>query len=112
MPRDRHELALVTIAVVFSLFFAAVVIPALLDDRDVIGAFAAGFDNPYASGYSFDVILCWVTLVVLIVHDARTHGVQHGWRFAAIGLVPGVAVGLPLYLISRRRQLDAVVPDV
>jgi hypothetical protein len=37
-------------------------VPALLTNPDLFGAFAAGFVNPYASGYTADVFFCWVAL--------------------------------------------------
>lgn len=93
------------IALTFAGFFAAVVLPAVLRDGDIVGAFAAGFVNPYASGYSLDVLLCWLTLLVWVLHDARTYRIRHGWICVMLGVVPGVAVGFPLYLVARSYQL-------
>lgn len=93
------------IAVGFTLTFCAVVVPALIQDRDIIGGFAAGFVNPYASGYSSDVFFCWAALAIWVLHDARAHQVKHGGWCLALGVVPGVAVGLSLYLYLRHRQL-------
>lgn len=94
------------IAIVFSGIFLGLIVPALLTDFDVIGAFAAGFVNPYASGYSTDVVLCWVALAGWVWHESATAGVRHGWICVLLGLVPGVAVGLCLYLILRSGQLE------
>lgn len=96
------------IALLFSACFAAVVVPALIRDGDIIGAFAAGFVNPYASGYSLDVLLCWLTLFIWVVYDSKAHAVRHGWICLALGVVPGVAVGFPLYLVLRSYQLQEV----
>ncbi len=93
------------IALVFTAVFAVVVIPALMQDGDIVGAFAAGFVNPYSTGYSADVILCWVTLAVWVIYDVQAHSIRHGWICLILGVVPGVAVGFPLYLILRSRQL-------
>lgn len=93
------------IVVAFSAAFLILVVPALVADFDVVGAFAAGFVNPYASGYSTDVILCWVALAGWVWYESSTAGVRHGWVCVLLGAVPGVAVGLPLYLILRSRQL-------
>lgn len=105
VTKTIFEVLCIGIALVFSAIFAAVVIPALVQDGDIIGAFAAGFVNPYSSGYSSDVILCWVVLAVWIFYEAKTLGVKHGWICLALGAVPGVAVGFPLYLVLRNRQL-------
>ena len=64
-----------------------------------------GFVNPYSSGYSSDVIACWLILMVWIVYEAKNKGVKHGWICILLGAVPGVAVGFALYLILRVKQL-------
>lgn len=92
----------------FALLFAVVVLPALLESGDVLGAFAAGFVNPYASGYALDAIFCWFVLAVWVVQEARTQDVRHGWIALLLGVVPGVATGFALYLLIRMRQLKAV----
>ena len=104
MNRKYFDWLMVLVAVTFSVFFAVTVIPALLQDGDVIGAFQAGFVNPYSSGYSLDVILCWVTLLIWVIYEARNYSIKYGWICVVLGVVPGVAVGLPAYLILRSRQ--------
>jgi Protein of unknown function DUF2834 len=94
----------VTIALGFTLLFSAVVVPPLIDDPDVVGAFVAGFVNPYASGYSADVIACWLILAAWVLHEARQDGVKHGWLCLLVGIVPGVAVGFAAYLVLRARH--------
>ncbi|MCR9279448.1 MAG: DUF2834 domain-containing protein [Pseudomonadaceae bacterium] len=94
------------IAFGFCCAFLWLVVPALMAEFDIVGAFAAGFVNPYAAGYSTDVVLCWAALAGWVWHEARTAGVRHGWICVLLGIVPGVAVGLPLYLILRNQQLE------
>jgi hypothetical protein len=97
--------ALVTlIGAAFTLAFAVVVVPPLLQNPDVIGAFAAGFVNPYSSGYSMDVISCWCLLAVWVAHEAKTTGIRHGWVALALGVMPGVATGMAFYLLLRMRH--------
>lgn len=96
--------AVAIVGLAFSGFFAAVVIPPLLANPDVLGAFAAGFVNPYASGYSADVFACWFILVAWVLHEARTKGVKRGWVCLILGIVPGVAVGYAAYFLLRARQ--------
>jgi len=98
MSQRAFEIAQIAVAVVFTLVFAIIVVPALIQDGDVIGAFAAGFVNPYSSGYSSDVLLCWLALAIWVVR----------WICLLLGVVPGVAVGLPLYIVVRSRQLKEV----
>ena len=97
--------ALYLVMVLFTAFFTITILPPLLADFDVIGALAAGFVNPYASGYSTDVILCWFVLLIWVIHDLKVHAIKHGWICLLLGMVPGVAVGLSLYLILRHAQL-------
>ena len=97
--------AIVAAAAIFLLVFALVVVPPLVAEPDIAGAFAAGFVNPYASGFSADVLACWVILAAWIAYEARALDIRHGWICALLGIIPGVAVGLALYLLLRMRQL-------
>jgi hypothetical protein len=106
MNQQTFKLTIVAAAAVFTALFAYWCIPALIADPDIIGAFAAGFVNPYASGYAADTLACWVILTAWIAYEAKTKGVRHGWVCAALGIVPGVAVGFAGYLLLRARQLE------
>ena len=46
-------------AALFTVLFAFIVVPPLIQDFRPIAALAAGFVNPYSTGYSLDVIVCW-----------------------------------------------------
>ncbi|MEZ4278495.1 MAG: DUF2834 domain-containing protein [Myxococcota bacterium] len=105
--RSFHS-AIVAVSLAFTAYFALVVGPPLLESGDVLGAFAAGFANPYSSGYSADAIACWVVLAAWVVFDARVHSVRGGWLCLILGVVPGVVVGLSAYLILRSRQISEV----
>lgn len=96
---------------VFLAYFCFTVIPPLIENPDIPGAFAAGFVNPYASGYSTDVIICWVILAVWVVFEARQYSVRGGWVCVLLGLVPGVAVGFAAYLYIRQRQLQSTASE-
>ncbi len=97
-------------AFLFTVIFCVLVIPPLIESRDVLGAFAAGFVNPFAAGYSTDVFFCWFVLAVWVWFEASTHSVKHGWVCLLLGIVPGVAVGFALYLLIRRSQLKTQSP--
>jgi len=58
MSKKVFECASIAVAIFFTIIFCLLVVPALISDFDIMGAFAAGFVNPYSSGYSADVILC------------------------------------------------------
>ena len=79
------------------------VVPPLIEHPDIIGAFAAGFVNPYASGYSADVFCCWAILLIWVIYEAPQ--VKYGWICLLLGIIPGVAVGFALYLLLRINQL-------
>lgn len=106
MTDRTFRILLVTISIAFVAYFGVVVVPPLIASGDVPGAFAAGFANPYASGYSADVIGCWAVLAVWVGHEARAHSIRGGWLCLLLGIVPGVVVGLSAYLIIRHQQIS------
>jgi len=106
LTRSRFQFTIIAAAGVFRLFFCAIVLPPVLVSGELAGAFAAGFVNPYASGYSSDVLACWVILAAWIAYEAKVHQIRHGWICALLGIIPGVAVGFALYLLLRMRQLN------
>jgi hypothetical protein len=105
MPPRLYTVLLSAFGLGFAALFAFTVVPPLLRDGDVWGAFAAGFVNPYASGYAMDAIACWCILTTWVVHEARSKGVRHGWVAVVLGIAPGVATGLAFYLLLRQRQV-------
>ncbi|MFT6286203.1 MAG: hypothetical protein ACJA09_000947 [Alcanivorax sp.] len=94
-------------ALLFTTIFCFLVIPPLVVNFDIIGAFAAGFINPFAAGYSTDVLFCWLILAVWVWFEASSLAIRHGWICLVLGVVPGVAVGFALYLLFRHSQLTA-----
>ncbi len=106
MSERNFRLGLYFAAGGFTLIFCALVIPALLERPDVVGAFAAGFVNPFAAGYSLDVFFCWFVLALWVWFEAHTLQIKHGWLCLLIAVVPGVAVGFAIYLLTRHSQLS------
>ncbi len=104
MNKQLFSIGLILIAATFTVLFCVLVIPPLLQNPDIIGAFSAGFVNPYASGYAADVVCCWVTLLIWVWYESPR--VKHGWVCLLLGLVPGVAVGFAGYLLLRARQIN------
>ena len=88
MSDRSFRLAVIAVGLAFTALFSGLVVPPLIDDPDILGAFGAGFVNPYASGYSADVIACWVILAIWIVFEARSRSVKHGWLCLLVGVVP------------------------
>jgi len=107
MNERLYKTLLLLSAILFSSIFCYLVIPPLVADPDILGAFAAGFVNPFAAGYSTDVFFCWFILAVWVWFEASRHSIKHGWVCLLLGIVPGVAVGFSLYLLLRHSQLSA-----
>lgn len=92
-------------AAFFTLAFFMLMTGPFLENPDIVGAFAAGFVNPYSSGYALDAVVCGFILITWIIYEASTLKVKHGWICVVLTFIPGVAVGLGLYLVLRHSQL-------
>ncbi len=101
MPKSVFIGLCAGIAVGFAVFFAIYVAPPALQTGDIIGAFAAGFVNPFAAGYSTDTILCGVLLLIWVLYERTQIVVPLWWVVPPLTLVPGVATGFGLYLVLR-----------
>ena len=104
MTKSIFETLIILLGAGFAIAFCIIVVPPLMESGDIIGAFAAGFVNPYSSGYSLDVILCAVILIVWIIYERQTKGVRYGWIAIPLSFVPGVATAFAFYLVLRSRQ--------
>jgi len=106
MSKSVFEAIVIGLGTLFAVAFCVIVVPPLLESGDVPGAFAAGFVNPFSSGYSLDVIVCAFILLAWIVYERSVLGIKHGWIAIPLSIVPGVATGFAFYLVLRTRQLD------
>lgn len=106
MNDQLYKALLWAVAIGFTGVFCVVVVPPLLENPDILGAFAAGFVNPYAAGYSADVFFCWGALAIWVIYEASAYSVKRGWVCLMLGVVPGVAVGFAAYLLMRHSQLN------
>ncbi len=104
MSQKAFEYIVLALGLIFAVAFSVIVVPPLLASGDIVGAFAAGFVNPYSSGYSLDVILCAAILFVWIAYERSAHGVKHGWVAIPLSFLPGVATAFAVYLFIRSRQ--------
>lgn len=93
------------IGLAFTIAFAILVMPSLLNDLSIVTALSAGFVNPYSTGFSLDTLTSWLVLTVWIVYEARSSGIRHGWIAIILGLIPGTATGFAFYLIVRTTQV-------
>ena len=98
--------ALSTIAVAFTIFFFATMGPPFIQNPDLVHALSSGFVNPYASGYSTDVILCWLVLLAWVLYERKTQSIKYGWVAPLLGAIPGVVVGFACYLVIRELQTE------
>ncbi len=106
MSKKLFETLTIVLGLAFTLAFFVIVVPPLLVDGDVVGAFAAGFVNPYSSGYSLDVIITGLILIVWIIYERQALGVRYGWTCIVLCAVPGVATAFALYLLLRSRTVQ------
>jgi uncharacterized membrane protein YfcA len=107
MKLSPFEILVLALGALFATGFGLIVVPPLLQNGDVVGAFAAGFVNPYASGYSLDTIICGLILMVWAAHERKALGIRHGWVVVPLSCLPGVATAFAVYLVIRTRQLAA-----
>jgi Terpene cyclase DEP1 len=105
MKLSTFEILVLALGASFAIGFCVIVVPPLLQSGDVVGAFAAGFVNPYASGYSLDTIICGLILLVWALHERSALGIRHGWVVLPLACLPGVATAFAVYLVMRTRQL-------
>lgn len=106
MTRRAFEAVVALLGAGFAIAFAVVVVPPLISSGDLVGAFAAGFVNPFASGYSLDAILCAFVLATWVLYERSALGIRHGWVAIPLSMVPGVATAFGVYLVIRSRQLS------
>ena len=106
MKRGVFEALVAVASAVFAIAFCIVVVPALIESGDIVGAFAAGFVNPFSSGYSLDAIMCGLVLAIWVVYERSALGIRHGWVAIPLSVVPGVATAFGVYLFIRSRQLS------
>lgn len=105
MNQKFFEFLVISLGAVFAFAFFVIVMPPLIESGDVVGAFSAGFVNPYSSGYSLDTILCGFILISWVLFERSTLSIKHGWIVIPLSFVPGVATAFAVYLIIRYRQL-------
>lgn len=91
-------------ATIFLITFILIVVPELYVNPNLIAGFAAGFVNPFAIGYSTDVIMSWFILASWVIYESKI--VKYGWICLLLGIIPGVAVGFAAYLTLRVKQLS------
>lgn len=105
MTKTTFECLVIFLGVTFTIIFTVIVAPAMIVSRDVIGAFAAGFVNPFSTGYSLDAIICAFILITWMLYERSSLNIRYGWVVIPLSFMPGVATAFAAYLILRSRQI-------
>ena len=105
MTRKAFEYSVIFFGTLFFIAFCLIVVPPLYESKDVLGAFAAGFVNPYATGYSLDAIICALILISWVIYERNSLNIRYGWITIPLAFAPGVATAFAVYLVIRSRQL-------
>lgn len=103
MTKRVFEGSVLLLGALFAFAFLVIVVPPLIESGDVAGALAAGFVNPYSTGYSLDAILTGLILIAWIVYERQALGVRFGWVAILLCFLPGVATAFAVYLLLRSR---------
>jgi hypothetical protein len=94
------------IALTFTALFFTLVLPPIMQASDFIrGALLDGFVNPTARGYTLDTLCTGLLVLAWIAYERVRYGVRNGWIAALLVFVPGVVVGLAVYLWLRSRPI-------
>lgn len=105
MSRTFFERLVMIFGTSFLVAFVVIVLPALYETKDIVGAFAAGFVNPFSSGYALDAILCAAILITWVIYERGALNVRYGWVAIPLCFAPGVATAFAVYLVIRSRQI-------
>jgi len=97
---------LVLVIIGFTVFFFAYFLPPIIKNPDIAVILQSGFVNSYATGFSIDLIACWLVLILFVFYESKTRSIKYGWVCIILGLVPGVVVGWSVYLLLRNSQLN------
>ncbi|MBS9532749.1 DUF2834 domain-containing protein [Mycobacterium sp. M1] len=62
--------------------------------------------TPAARSVTIDILMFAFAAAILMVIEARKHGVRYVWAYIVGGLFIGVSVTFPLFLIARQLRLD------
>lgn len=93
------------IALTFCALFFTLVLPPVLHTSDFMrAALLDGFVNPTARGYTLDTLCTGLLVVAWIAYERVRYNIRHGWIAALLVFVPGVVVGLAVYLWLRSRH--------
>ena len=119
MTTSQAETAIPTSSKVLCAVYGVIAIAALIATWsqnaayfDNPGRFMIDFFNdskvtPASRSLTVDIVLFFLAAAILMVAEARKHGVKFVWAYIVGGLAIAISVTFPLFLIARERRLDA-----
>jgi hypothetical protein len=66
--------------------------------------------NPASRSITVDIVLFSIAAAILMVIEARKHGVRFVWLYIAGGLLIAISVTFPLFLIAREVRVGRKEP--
>ncbi|BBX22702.1 hypothetical protein MTER_21130 [Mycolicibacter terrae] len=63
--------------------------------------------TPASRSVTIDILMFGLAAAVLMVSEARKHGVRLVWAYIVGGLFVGISVTFPLFLIARQLRLNS-----
>jgi hypothetical protein len=117
MTTSQAETALPTSSKVLCTVYGAIAIAALIATWsqnaayfDNPGGFLLAFLNdskvtPASRSLTVDIVLFFLAAAILMVVEARKHGVRFVWAYIAGGVAIAISVAFPLFLIARELRV-------
>jgi hypothetical protein len=62
--------------------------------------------NPASRSITVDLFLLFLAVAILMVIEARKHGVKYVWAYILGGFVIAISVTFPLFLLARELRLE------
>jgi Terpene cyclase DEP1 len=67
--------------------------------------------NAATRSFTVDLLLVFLAASILMVIEARKHGIPFVWAYIAGGLLIAISVTFPLFLIARELRTGGSYPD-
>jgi hypothetical protein len=80
------------------------------DNGGLIGLIRAGYANYASTSFTNDLLLVFLTALILMIVEARRIGMRRAWIYVALGFVVAISVAFPFYLIARQIRLAQLRP--
>lgn len=67
--------------------------------------------TPASRSISADIVLFFLAAAIMMVVEARKHGIRFVWVYIVGGLLIAISVTFPLFLIARELQMGRKTPS-